>query len=1325
MNSQRRLLLLGVGVGWVLTASAGAARAQPCVAVDNGNGTANMPPAGCGYVSPTDFHAIVAGLPAGTTLVVDSVHDGFYCPPVQGICTFPPPPPPEHGCSKQGGPLGGEMECSGSLLHLAMTGTGTLAGFTRNIPLDVMFETHIGQRIPFQPVQSFDTDMYRLQGQLPAGDPDFDLLRITAGTNFGLPSPGHTTLTQLPGGNWNVDSFFDITYQIDFIGHPGGPLGGMSGSTTATIRMQAGGPIGSVSCCLPLGVCANTSSVAACQGQGGTPLPAGTACQGDLNGDGIDDACFAPPCAECGPGQHWIDNPSCPPGGSGSDTLPSGAVLGIDTNLDCVADRNVVAGGPITIAKINHHGDCSAHYPSVCGVPGHDDVIDTEILAMSLTGGGVTIKAGTMSGSALPLPPTLGAISEEPSNPALADSFFDVFVEIDLGGGVRYYNHTPVRVAQVIDCVPPHDIYYHISGCLPLYTTPPPGSPGDQIMAKLVAANHYTYPACCLGATGQCVPNVTVDQCQQMGGTSVPACLGDLNGNGMDDACEPKCDVNPGSPTGCTDICPQPAGQQCLPNSYGCFGAGQCGVHSCNCDCHLFFDAVGPHCQGTCANGVDICPPVPLGDGSIGNPYTCNCAPPPPPVCPLPTVNPWCQARQTTDCIVTDPAVDHICLVKQASFTATGTPVINQCDCFADAPGCGPVDIQPNPVPPGGFTVSCPGPCPPGDICELHFNGAPQGVSTIDSSLIPAGAVVTCNCVPGVCGPNATKTDCTPVQCPVGPVQHTCEKRCVKINAAGTIEVTECDCRGLQDCHMELAPQGNVALAPNGCVVPDNGGGTVTLPPAGCDYLSPDDVHKIINGLPAGTTIEFAAIHKDFICNRQPGSTGGVCSFTPPPGLCDAPGGTLGGEKECSDSTLQLNMTGKCTGPPNPICGLSRALNLPVSFETHVGPRSAGQGVQSFDTEMYKLQGQLAAGDPDFDLLRITAGSGFGMPSPGHTTLTRLPSGNWAVDSFFDITYRIDFIGAPGGHLGGMSGSTTGTIRMANTAPFKCVGGCPSPKRTCGPKATQNADGSISVCCDCRPRKLVADPTGINKPRFISLSAAGAVTAMTGPDDTALRVRFVSLHHVQPPYSGGASTPFTLFEGLSMYVGPPVQYVESASSGIPFYASALQCDPLYQDWSTMTLLHITGEAIVPSSIYELESLSSTCMGTEASCEDVSDPLEVRTTRWGDVDAPYNPPAVDPQPDTTDISALVNKFKSALGAPIKARALLFGSNTRGTIDPAPDFSFSHISMCVDAFKGFPYPYKPGKCMGNAAKACISDADCTNAPNPTTGPCILCP
>jgi hypothetical protein len=72
-----------------------------------------------------------------------------------------------------------------------------------------------------------------------------------------------------------------------------------------------------------------------------------------------------------------------------------------------------------------------------------------------------------------------------------------------------------------------------------------------------------------------------------------------------------------------------------------------------------------------------------------------------------------------------------------------------------------------------------------------------------------------------------------------------------------------------------------------------------------------------------------------------------------------------------------------------------------------------------------------------------------------------------------------------------------------------------------------------------------------------------------------------------------------------------------------------------------------------------------------------------------------------QPDITDVSVLVDKFRNAPGAPIKARALLAGEpgNPFGEItDPviAVDFSFAHISACVDAFRGVPYPYTVSSC-----------------------------
>jgi len=278
-----------------------------------------------------------------------------------------------------------------------------------------------------------------------------------------------------------------------------------------------------------------------------------------------------------------------------------------------------------------------------------------------------------------------------------------------------------------------------------------------------------------------------------------------------------------------------------------------------------------------------------------------------------------------------------------------------------------------------------------------------------------------------------------------------------------------------------------------------------------------------------------------------------------------------------------------------------------------------------------------------------------------------------------------------------------------------------------GPRGLKSAARTEDAAIAKSPNHQIAkspNTTPVADPPLSPLGKVGGVAAAGGM--SAIRVTLVSLHRVDPPYTGGTSTPFTLFEGQSLYVGPPTQYVESASSGTPFYASQLQCTPEYRDWSTVGLLHVMGEAVVPSSTYKVEILAASCAGHEFGCTGVSAPLQVRTTRWGDVETPYNPPSPDPQPNTSDISALVNKFKSALGAPIKARALLAGGNARGTMGPAeisPDVSFAHISLCVDAFKGLPYPYKPGKCTGDAAKACITDSDCTA--QSVTGPCILCP
>lgn len=218
---------------------------------DNG-GTAEMP-IQAAYPSLAPM-IMDSGFPAGSQININAL---WLAPTVSA--------------EQAGGSLGGTRAAGGGpLMQWIMQGTGAFSGYNRVLVMPgtagpggvasfpdpafavtgSSFEVHSAPRMLASPVQTYATDMFRMFSQI-TGDPDFDLLRLVAGTDFGLPSPGQTKLTQV-GPNWNVESYYDVTYRIDFVGRPAGPFAGMSGSSTHQVRFQIGQPVPEPSACLLL-----------------------------------------------------------------------------------------------------------------------------------------------------------------------------------------------------------------------------------------------------------------------------------------------------------------------------------------------------------------------------------------------------------------------------------------------------------------------------------------------------------------------------------------------------------------------------------------------------------------------------------------------------------------------------------------------------------------------------------------------------------------------------------------------------------------------------------------------------------------------------------------------------------------------------------------------------------------------------------------------------------------------------------------------------------------------------------------------------------------
>ena len=222
------------------------------------------------------------------------------------------------------------------------------------------------------------------------------------------------------------------------------------------------------------------------------------------------------------------------------------------------------------------------------------------------------------------------------------------------------------------------------------------------------------------------------------------------------------------------------------------------------------------------------------------------------------------------------------------------------------------------------------------------------------------------------------------------------------------------------------------------------------------------------------------------------------------------------------------------------------------------------------------------------------------------------------------------------------------------------------------------------TCCVPLSAPLAATDQ-IDMGRYIAF-APGVV-----PDRAAVRLTLTSLQHPVPPNLGSYPPPdYSSLEGKVRWLGPVEDFVDTPALGTFFRASRTQCDPYIANWDNEAIVYVTGPEVVPSSVYQIEFVSESCIEAFGVSAGPFDQLSVTTSRWADVAPPYQDSISGAlQPNVFDITAIVDQVKgspSALGRPQTQLTPL-------SIDPNHVPSVIDITSVVDGVKGRAFPFEP--------------------------------
>jgi hypothetical protein len=219
------------------------------------------------------------------------------------------------------------------------------------------------------------------------------------------------------------------------------------------------------------------------------------------------------------------------------------------------------------------------------------------------------------------------------------------------------------------------------------------------------------------------------------------------------------------------------------------------------------------------------------------------------------------------------------------------------------------------------------------------------------------------------------------------------------------------------------------------------------------------------------------------------------------------------------------------------------------------------------------------------------------------------------------------------------------------------------------------AEGSCWLAAPPTPEPGVV----VAKNRYLAVAPGNA--GLT----TAVRVTVVDL----PPG-------FEAWVGAALWLGEPAEVSENGGVVLPadapsyptFWAVALSCEPHFTDWGAYGTVYAYHQGVIPGGVYAAQVIESACALADEG--NYSTPLEITTSGWCDVVSncvmlPCGPPdgVVN---ITTDVTAIVDKFKNLPGSAMKSRC---------DVEPAtPDLliNITDVGAAIEAFLGSRYPFE---------------------------------